>query len=46
MTKGLLIDSHVLIWLAQEPPSLSAHVLAALEDSEAPLFVSTRAIKA
>ena len=41
MTRGLLIDSHVLMWLAQEPPALSARVLAVLEDSTAPLFVST-----
>lgn len=44
MTRGLLIDSHVLMWLAQEPPALSAPVLAVLKDSEAPLFVSAIAI--
>ncbi len=44
MTRGLLIDSHVLMWLAQEPPALSARVLAVLDESEAPRFVSTIAI--
>ena len=44
MTNGLLIDSHVLMWLANEPPTLSGRVLAALEESDVPLFVSTIAI--
>lgn len=44
LSGGFLVDSHVLMWLAQDPPRLSARVVGVLEESETPLFVSTAGI--
>ena len=41
MTQGFLVDSHVLMWLAHEPPLLAPRVIGVLEDSKGAVFVST-----
>lgn len=40
MSGGLLLDSHVLLWLAPEEPRLSTRVLDRLSDTTTPLFAS------
>ena len=40
MTRGLLLDSHVLLWLAPTPPLLPSRIIDQLRVRNRPLFVS------
>ena len=37
---NLLLDTHIFLWLNQEPEKLSAHVLALCEDTKNTLYLS------